>query len=610
MTGGWMNTDRLTSEDMTVGAMLAGFYRVPRYQREYVWGEGNVQRLLDDIFDLYDATGGDSEYFIGSIVTQQDEDEQFDLIDGQQRITTLFVVLCAVRDRIRVLLAEVPPDLEAQIYSAYTNADTAETEYRFRVTLQYSDGQHLLESLGKMVTEDELHRIPRTTRSASNILDAYELSNSWFCEHFKEDAVALKRFWLYLTRKVKLIRVKTGTLSDALRVFETINDRGVGLDAMDLLKNLLFIQASPAQYDSLRDKWETLARRLYSCEKPLRFLRYYLISDHAAQDLQANRVYEWINKQENAVVLGYRTDPLGFVDRLLEASEAYAAFTEGKTTSGALNQNLVSLRILAGSARQQLILLLAGRHLSSDAFDRLCKAVEDLFFIFIVTRTPKNVFETSFAKWAPMLRRVKSTDELEAFLVENVAPMKAQLAPVFDLSLRRLGEISLPKYRRKYLLAKIAQHINMQAYPGGVWDSLQTLMDRSYEVEHVLPLVPRADTIDAFDRPEQIEEFKHRLGNLTLVEKPINASIANAAFSAKRVEYAKSNLLLTASIAGNSLVGSNTTINAAQRRLTHFDTWDSNSIEKREFMLLQLAHEVWGLPEIEGTLELAEVVLE
>jgi uncharacterized protein with ParB-like and HNH nuclease domain len=75
------------------------FYEVPAFQREYVWSEIQVKALLDDVYEaLFDENGSaiDTEYFIGSIVTYLDGDV-FQLIDGQQRLTTLFIVLCATR---------------------------------------------------------------------------------------------------------------------------------------------------------------------------------------------------------------------------------------------------------------------------------------------------------------------------------------------------------------------------------------------------------------------------------------------------------------------------------------------------------------------------------
>ena len=92
----------IESKDFTVGDLLKDFYAVPDYQREYVWGQDSVEQLLDDI-RAEQADAPTTEYFIGSIVTCPGLGGRLALIDGQQRMTTLFAILCAYRDRLRSL---------------------------------------------------------------------------------------------------------------------------------------------------------------------------------------------------------------------------------------------------------------------------------------------------------------------------------------------------------------------------------------------------------------------------------------------------------------------------------------------------------------------------
>ena len=88
----------------------------------------------------------------------------------------------------------------------------------------------------------------------------------------------VRGFYGYLNNKVKLIRILTEDMAKALKIFETINDRGVGLNSMDLLKNLLFMKTTPSQFDKLKLKWEELQKIIFNMkEKPLRFLRYFVM---------------------------------------------------------------------------------------------------------------------------------------------------------------------------------------------------------------------------------------------------------------------------------------------------------------------------------------------
>ncbi|MDR5671214.1 DUF262 domain-containing protein, partial [Burkholderia cenocepacia] len=116
------------------------------------------------------------------------------------------------------------------------------------------------------------------------------------------------------------------------------------------------------------------------------------------------------------------------------------------------------------AARQHLILLLAGRHLAGDLFDRLCQEVENLFFCYVVTREPTRDFERDFARWAAELRRVQTSEQFEAFVAVRFAGARTGLSSRFYDAIRRLTSDSVQKYRLRYILAKLTQFIELEAY--------------------------------------------------------------------------------------------------------------------------------------------------
>ena len=129
---------------------------VPDFQREYVWQQDNVDRLLDDVFNEFCGEDNrpinDAEYFVGSIVVCLGEDGTYQLIDGQQRMTTSFLILCAIRDYLIEANANVPEALKLQIASVSTNLQTGEDEFRYRLALQYEDSDHELERIASRRT--------------------------------------------------------------------------------------------------------------------------------------------------------------------------------------------------------------------------------------------------------------------------------------------------------------------------------------------------------------------------------------------------------------------------------------------------------------------------
>lgn len=590
-----MTMQTIESKDVSLGELFGSFFVVPNFQREYVWGTDEVRTLLDDINSEFGAAdrNDDSEYFIGTIVTCVGPDGVLQLIDGQQRMTTSYLVLCAIRDSMRKLNAAEIQALQPQIAATSVNKK-GEDVFRYRVALQYEDSCGILESIAQ-------GQIPKTkdgTRSVRNILNAYEVIRSFLDEHCKDDA-ALRRFYAYFTQNVKLIRVKTISITHALKIFETINDRGVGLDSMDLLKNLIFMQATMEQFDKLKGRWKKMVDLLDKArEKPLRFLRYFIFAHYDVDRLREEEIYDWFSKHEKEC--GYKTKPFDFVDSLIEAADAYTRFVKGLDTDGSTNRYLANIRAMSGAARQHLILLLAGREMPEELFETLCREIENLFFAYVITREPTREFERKFAAWAKDMRGVETKADLKKFLDVHFRPEKERLALRFGLAVRDLREDSLQKYRLRYVLAKLTQYVNEAAWGEDTEGDLDKFLEGTVHVEHILPQTASREVLNEFDRPDEVNEFVGRLGNLTLAEDAINSSLGNKPFSKKQPVYTNSKFLLTRLLSGAVKVGKNTAVEKAVVGLPIFTSWSSESIGKRQEALADLAHKVWDMPAPKG----------
>jgi len=584
----------IESLDLSLGKIFSDFYVVPSYQREYVWKDKQVEQLMRDIHDAFpEDDQAMTEYFIGSLVVCPGEGGVLELIDGQQRMTTAYLFLCAVRDYLATLGEKPLETLPPQIKATHMN-DYGEEVPRYRVLLQYEDSLDVLESLAEGSTD--LTRIPRATRSVTNILNAYEIIRAFLASEFGKGGSEVRRFYAYFINRVKLVRIKTQDVAHALKVFETINDRGVGLDSMDLLKNLMFMKADKQDFEKLKDKWKDLVDTLHQAnEKPLRFLRYFIFANYDVDRLREDEIYGWFVKNEE--LCEYTANPLVFVDTLRNSAHAYTNFIRGKNVDGSPNRYLANLRHLSGSARQQLILLLAGKHLPLEDFTELSRQLENLFFAYIIAREPTKEFERNFARWAPQLRQVTNRPELAAFIETYFRPAKENLATRYELAFQELRESSIQKYRMRYILGKMTQYIDELAYGATEIDLGKFVNSR--DVEHILSQTPTAEALAAFDRsePEEIEDYIHRLGNMTLLEDAINRSIRNNPYTDKKEAYRQSHFLLTRTIAQPIQIGVNTKIDRAVEGLLTFDKWTSESIEKRQQMLTELAKRVWDMPQ-------------
>jgi len=597
---------KIESKDLSIEDLYKDFYTVPDFQREYVWERAQVEKLLQDVFDeFYDEEGQlikGSEYFLGSIVVCRAEDGTFSLIDGQQRMTTIYLILCALRDLIRDTGVEPSTYLTSQIAFASIN-DIGEEIFRHRLVLQYDDSKGIL----KKIVEDpaNIYEINHETSSVKRICSAYRDIIEFLRVNCDTSAKRLNLFYAIFTKRVKLIRIITPTLTNALKVFETVNDRGVGLNAMDLLKNLLFMKTKPDEYPTLKQRWEDLIKVLDGCgEKPLRFLRYYIMAHYdleSSRSLREDEIYDWFTK--NSRIAGLDDQPLEFVKSLIDCASSWANFLNARDTSGAENPYLKNLTLLSGAARQHFVLLIAGRHLEQEHFSKLCRSIENLFFCYIITRQPTNIFERNFSNWAAMLRKVKSEADLEKFLSEKIDSDLEKRRAAFDFAFQELNQARIQQYRMRYILAKMTQYIEQQAWKNPAHNSLDQYIASTVDVEHILSQKPIEEVRSSFDKIDQYDDYVQKLGNLTLLEKTINTSVSNNSYEEKKAGYSQSSYLLTRSLVEKPAVGVNTQLNRAVEQLLVFDKWDSAAIEARQKMLVRLAALVWDMPDKQGRTE-------
>jgi len=586
------------------------FYIVPDYQREYVWTDKEVHQLLEDIGEQIDA-GTTREYFIGTVlVSPTDQKNHYEVIDGQQRLTTFFLLLCALKH-----LFQGEPQrqtVSGLISTSYTDGDV-ETRTSLKLEPRY-------ENAGEVITKlVELDADPQTVRagiqsagiasfgSLENLVNAYSTLYRYLKDNY-DSAAKLKKYWGYLANNVVFIQISTD-VSSALKIFETINERGVGLNPMDLLKNLLFTQVEQTQFTQLKDEWKKITKPLEKeKEKPLRFLRYFLMANYVIKNergdavVREDEIYDWFIAKGNAALCDYEAKPFEFVRKVIRNVEHYLAFANGLGNDGKPSLVMDSLKRLAGGAFSlHYVLLLAAANFPKSLFDHFVAQLESFLFYYIFTKTPTKDLERSFSQWADELRAiaeasdpVKQKVQLNAFVADRFEKNMAGKSQELADALKRFTLHSMQQYRTRYLLARLTQHVEMAFSGLKVPGSLEPFT--KLEIEHILPDNPKAElrATWAEENPNAVyDDYKNRLGNLTLLEKPINIVAGNDFYTAKQVEYSKSGNYLTRSLVALTPVGQNTSISRINAKLEAFPAWNAASIEKRHAMLIALAQDVW-----------------
>ena len=598
-----MSTQSIDSKDLQISDVFKDFYRVPDYQREYVWGESDrkgergdeVDKFLDDIYRELDAADGKEppEYFIGTIVVCKGEDGVFDLIDGQQRMTTSFVTLCAIRDALEDLEADIPDTLTSQIAAASTDWK-GDTVGRMRLDLQYEDAQGILAKYGE---GEDFDAPTEGTRSITNLANAYKAVREFLSAELSDDPQKIRLFYGYFTNKVKLIRIETPNVSRALKIFETIYDRGVGLDAMDLLKNLLFMHADATQFDALKSVWKDLTQTLYDAdEKPLRFLRYFIMANYSSDEkLREDEIYGWLSR--HAKETGHKDDPVGFADKLKAAATAYAYFLDGKGPDGKDVRAVANSRKLGGSAiKQHFILYLAGRHLSSPMFARLAREIENLLCVWLIAGVPAKDYERQIAKAAKKLQTVSTQEDLDDFVSEFIKSQKRRHRDDFHRWMATMHTWDLRQYRLRYLLAKITQHVEIEARGSDGLEDLGHFLDTRNDIEHIYPQTPTDAASEEFGEIGEDEDIVERLGNLLWVEQAINRAAGNKPYSKKLPHYDSSSFILARSQGTIKLNGVNDQITQTVKRLRPETEWNVEATERRQSWMADRAMEVWDVP--------------
>jgi uncharacterized protein with ParB-like and HNH nuclease domain len=322
----------IDSDKAAVNRLFSDFwFRIPYYQRPYLWQEDNVSELLDDVwFAFEDNPAG--EYFIGALVLDREEERLdngtpytvYDVIDGQQRLTTLLLILAALRDICHKNAydegAKVMQDLIFQKgVSLLHIPERMRITYKLRDNVEEFIKGHIL-PLGATTRHEELSEI----HNKNNISVSNMVANLLTIHEFFQDHSPTTDFLDFLINHVVCIYVATDDRNDAFRLFSIVNNRGIPLSNADLIKanNIGAIAGEKLQYKYSHD-WEEIENSLGSdgFERFLSFLRTILVKDKA----RFNLVEEFERNVYGKGILQRGETTIKFI---MEYSEVYARVIE------------------------------------------------------------------------------------------------------------------------------------------------------------------------------------------------------------------------------------------------------------------------------------------
>ncbi len=547
-------------------------YRVPPFQRDYSWSEDEWDDLWQDILGLFEADGEPSHY-MGYLVLQSSNSKEFDIIDGQQRLTTLSIMILAALGHLQDLVtARLDPANNAkrkdQLQSSYIGyLDPVSLVPRSKLELNRHNNRFYQTYLVP------LEKLPQRGLNASE----HQLRKAfhWFKERLKAQvgmtATSGRALAAFLDQLVDKLFFTVITVTDelnAFKVFETLNARGVRLSATDLLKNYLFsVISTPDTHEtelkSLEERWERIVGLLGSESFP-EFLRVFWNSRNKL--VRKSDLFKTIRKR-----ITTREAAFQLLRELDQSASIYAALRDPQDPAWNREERQALVQLLMFNVRQPLAMLMAcqARFYDADrsAFTRILSAIAVVSFRYNVicnlqTHEQERIYND--IAWKVSSGTLSQVPEVLASLRE-IYPDDTQFRAAFaEKELRTTN--SRNKKVVRYLLFEIERQRSGQDFD---------FESATYNLEHILPESPSADW--SYIEEAKQEGLIYRLGNMTPLETNRNRDLGNGDYATKRSVYQQSCFQITQAIA------------------EHYDRWDEQKIESRQRQLANIAAGVWRM---------------
>jgi uncharacterized protein with ParB-like and HNH nuclease domain len=567
------SNDRTVSVDI----LLSQFYKVADFQRDYVWDEDDIAQLVNDVIDSMNSN--QENYFLGAIVLTNGGDGNYLIVDGQQRITTLTIFISALRFALKTIEPERSSFLEKYIVDRRMSKDKIELSSRLSFGEDTAD-----QAIAKLAQgASSIEELDSDTDTAKNIKGGF----NYLVNYLSTNSLSLGQLSHYLINNVVLLPYITNNMKQALTVFETLNSKGRSLTPIDLLKNALFSKEDESNWDALKEQWVKFKNTLDLInESEKRFLKYYILVNHN-QRVPEGDVFEWITNSNNSTTMS--DSPFKFLQHIQNFAEAYSYVINNKAPDGTENKKIQNIRYLAEKGRQFFPLLISLKKLpnSSNNYEAILNSIESLLFSYSILRAYTGAIESTFSEWTKKLNSAQSDGEIKDFIENIVFPEVRRMGKQAYDKICVLTEKDIARKKLQFLLIRADIELNVIA--GGAYKAVTEYSN--YEIEHIVP--KKYDpSINNHLTPSQHDEIVNKLGNLTILEKPLNRSIKNNSVVDKKITYESSAYLLCKASVQN-IPGQNT-LAKANALVYKINSMDLPDVEKRQKNLADIYSKIYG----------------
>lgn len=541
-------------------------YHIPSYQRPYAWTVDQASELFDDLYDFY-QTEDDEGYFLGSIVLIKQEAKPYsEVIDGQQRLTTLTILLAAICS-----LAEGEYRSELKEYIMEPGKESQGLLPLPRLTLRERDKDFFLKYVQKLNFTELLKIEPLSLKNESqrNI----QLNGKYFLdalnEKFGQNLDGLKDFVRFLVTRCYLVAVSTPNQQSAFRVFSVMNSRGLDLQPTDIIKADIIGQIPEDKQDDYNDRWEEMEIELGRAEfnDLFSFIRMIYAKEKAKKSILEEFRQHVLSKIKN---------PENLLEEVLEPYASALAIIKRANYQAATNAQETNThlrwlnRIDNSDWIPAAIFFLAKNRDNPDYVQWFFKKLERLAAYLHVCA--KNVNER-IDRYNEIITALEQPHSFEHPInaIDLTEKETSEMRGALD------GDIyELTPRRRNYIILRLDAFISDG---GASYDP--TILT----IEHVLPQTvdPNSEWSTLWPDENARKAWVHRISNLVPLNRRRNSQAQNYNFDKKKSAYFK----------GSKNVSSY----ALTTQVLNTPAWTEEFLTKRQEELLKVLSDNWELSE-------------
>ena len=488
-------------------------FRIPVYQRNYDWSESNCNRLLDDIYDIMQS--GD-KHFLGTIVFMAAKSggfalQEYIIIDGQQRLTTLMLILKA----LSVVAESVGDDCYHEIEEQYLHNKYCDEEFKVKLKPIKSDNNQFT-----LLLEDKVDEMDEDTHIYHNFMLSKERFERWVERGINPSQV------LDALTKLEIVEiVLTKGEDDPQVIFESINSTGLELSNADLIRNYLVMNADD-QEKLYENYWlyieKTLRNKMDYSNLDAFFMQYIVYK--TSKPVNSRQLYNSFVKLFKDS--GYSQESI--LKELRYYAEIFGAFVYGSAKySERINRLLYRLRVLNQTTCYPFLLHVFDDYhqgvIDEETVEKILQFILAYLLRRMVCGVPSNTLRGLFTYLYNRIFKVASNKQkyyetLNKFLFTVSSKDVIPSAGEFERALQK-ANIYGNNALCRFLLLDIENG-----------DGKEILQAENLTIEHIMPQTLSADW--SHIRPEEHEEYLHTLGNLSVTG--YNSELSNKSFAEKQ----------------------------------------------------------------------------